>query len=92
MDGVLTGASLVFERAVWDAVRFPDRPRMVDVHFLAGARAAGARVYAASRWEFVYRRTVSGHTWEVDDEQFLAGSEPAWAGWDPHRCILTDLA
>lgn len=91
VDGVLTGATLVFDRAVWDAVRFPDRPRMVDVHFISGVRASGANVYANGRWEFVYRRSVTGHTWMVDDEEFLRGSESAWNGWDPSRCILSEL-
>jgi len=91
VDGVLTGATLVFDRAIWDAVRFPDRPRMVDVHFISGARAAGANVYANGRWEFVYRRSVAGHTWLVDDDEFLRGSVHAWNGWDPNGCILTEM-
>ena len=92
VGGVLTGATLVFDRAIWEAVRFPDRPRMVDVHFLAGVRAAGASVYANGRWEFVYCRNETGHTWVVDDEEFLSGSEIAWDGWDPTRSILSELA
>ena len=83
--GVLTGATLVFGRAIWDHVRFPDRPRMIDIHFLNGVRAAGGRIYANSRWEFVYRRGPGAHTWDISDERTLEASEPAWDGWQPER-------
>ncbi|MDJ0792116.1 MAG: hypothetical protein QNJ71_09480 [Acidimicrobiia bacterium] len=85
VTGILTGATLVFERAIWDAVRFPDRPRMIDIHFLNGVRAAGGTVYANSRWEFVYRRGPGAHTWDISDERTLEASEPAWDGWRPER-------
>ncbi len=88
VDGTLTGATLVFERSMWDEVRFPDRPRMIDIHFLRGVRAAGGSVYANSRWEFVYRRGEGGHTWDADDDVFLRGSEPAWEGWHPDRACV----
>jgi len=88
VDGTLTGATLVFRRHVWEAVGFPDRPRKVDVYFLDGVRAAGYSVYANSRWEFVYLRRASGHTWQADDSVFLSGSQPAWDGWNPSRADL----
>ena len=85
VDGTTTGASLVFRRGVWEATRFPHRPRQVDVHFVRGARLAGADVYAASRWEFRYFRGHDQHTWKSNDEALLAGAVPMFEGDDPAR-------
>jgi len=85
IEGSVTGASLVFARSLWERVRFPHRPRRVDALFLRGARQIGDGVYANSRWDFVYRRRSSGHTWEVTPDAFAPEAVPAWAGWHPER-------
>ncbi len=90
LDGSTAGATFVVRRGVWDAVRFPHRTRGEDIRFLRGARAVGAQVYASSRWEFCYVRR-SGHTWTAADETFLAGAEPAWAGYQPERVEVPSL-
>jgi hypothetical protein len=91
IDGSANGATLVFRRHVWDAVGFPHRPRHVDTGFLRAARSLGASVYSGSRWEFCYVRGDEGHTWDAEDEVFLAGSEPAWDGYEPGRVEVPDV-
>lgn len=91
VDGSPNGATLVFRRHVWDAVGFPHRPRHVDTGFLRAARSLGAAVYVGSRWEFCYVRGAGGHTWDAEDEVFLAGSEPGWGGFEPGRVEVTDI-
>lgn len=91
IDGSPNGATLVFRRSVWDEVGFPHRPRHVDTGFLRAARSLGALVYSGSRWEFCYVRGGEGHTWDAEDEVFLAGSEPAWDGFDTGRVEVPDV-
>lgn len=90
LDGTPTGASWVFRRSLWETVPFPHRPRRVDALMLEGARAVDASVYATSRWEFCYRRSRSGHTWDASDDLLLAGAEPCWSGFHPDRVEVTD--
>lgn len=90
LDGSTQGATFIARRDVWQAVKFPHRTRGEDLRFLRGVRAIGASVYAGSRWEFCYVRQA-GHTWTAADETFLAGSAPAWTGFDPSRVEVPDL-
>ena len=85
ITGMPTGASLAFRRSVWEMTRFPHRARQVDVHFVNGARLAGAEVYTSSRWEFRYYRRAAGHTWVAATDTLMAGSEPAFGGDHPGR-------
>lgn len=91
LDGSPNGATLVFKRGLWEEAGFPHRPRHVDTGFLRAARSLGARVYAGNRWEFCYVRNPEGHTWDAEDEVFLAGSEPAWSGFQPGRVEVPDV-
>lgn len=91
IDGSPVGATLVFRRSVWDAVGFPFRPRHVDTGFVRAARSIGTTAYAASRWEFCVVRRPEGHTWEVEESKFIAGSDPAWPGFHPERVEVADL-
>lgn len=86
--GSPNGASMVFSRQLWDRVRFPDRTVGEDVAFSKGALRLGVLPYATSPWEFVYRRSISGNTWQAVDEVFLEGSTLAWEGDHPE---LADL-
>jgi hypothetical protein len=90
-DGSPNGATLVFRRELWEGTGFPHRPRHVDTGFLRAARRNGASVYATSRWEFCYVRRSEGHTWDAEDEVFMAGSEPAWDGYQPNRVEVADV-
>lgn len=90
MNGSPTGASMLTTRRTWAEVRFPHRPRFVDSVFVRGARSIGATVYASSRWEFCYVRNASGHTWEASTDALLAGSEPAFPGFDAREVVVAD--
>ena len=87
-DGSPTGASLVFERHLWEQVAFPHRTLGEDLAFVRGAKILGVRPYATSPWEFVYHRAIAGNTWDAIDEVFLEGSVPAWVGNHPERADL----
>ncbi|MGB9357306.1 MAG: hypothetical protein WCC01_02010 [Acidimicrobiia bacterium] len=85
VDGAVAGGSMVFQRRVWEDVRFPIKPRRVDALFLRGGRTLGARVFANTRWDFVYTRRAADQTWRADDDVFLANTFPAWDGDHPER-------
>jgi hypothetical protein len=88
-NGSPTGASLVFERHLWERVAFPHRTLGEDLAFVRGAKLLGVQPYATSPWEFVYHRAITGNTWDAIDEVFLEGAIPAWSGDRPD---LADLA
>jgi hypothetical protein len=88
-NGSPTGASLVFERHLWEQVSFPHRTLGEDLAFVRGAKLLGVQPYATSPWEFVYHRAITGNTWNAIDEVFLEGAIPAWSGDRPD---LADLA
>ena len=88
-NGSPTGASLVFERHLWERVTFPHRTLGEDLAFVRGAKILGVQPYATSPWEFVYHRAISGNTWDAIDEVFLEGSMLAWAGNNPGHADLT---
>jgi hypothetical protein len=87
-DGSPNGASLVFERHLWEQVGFPHRTLGEDTAFVAGAKLIGARPYATSPYEFVYRRGLKGHTWSAVDDEFLERSAPAWPGDRPDLAVV----
>jgi hypothetical protein len=87
-DGSPSGASLVFERNLWERVPFPHRTLGEDLAFVEGAKLLGIRPYATSPFEFVYYRGVSGNTWEAVDEVFLEGAVPAWDGYRPEMAVI----
>lgn len=87
-DGSPSGASLVFERSVWERIPFPHRTLGEDLAFVEAAKLLGLRPYATSPYEFVYYRGVSGNTWGAVDELFLEGAVPAWQGHRPEMAIV----
>lgn len=60
-------------------------PRGEDTAFLRSAAAAGARIYAADRFNFVQVRSNpgAGHTWDVTSSELLANSRVEFFGRDP---------
>lgn len=87
-DGSPSGASLVFERSLWERVPFPHRTLGEDLAFVEGVKLLGIQPYATSPFEFVYYRGVAGNTWEAVDEVFLEGAVPAWQGHRPERAVI----
>jgi hypothetical protein len=88
-DGFPIGATLVFERGLWEQVGFPDRTVGEDSALTAAAKRMGIEPYSSSQWEFVYRRSVDGNTWAASDVVFTEGSVVAWEGDDPQRADVT---
>jgi hypothetical protein len=87
-NGFPIGATLVFERGLWERVGFPDRTVGEDSALTAAAQKLGLDPYSSSPWEFVYRRSVEGNTWSAADVIFTEGSVVAWEGDDPIRADL----
>lgn len=87
-DGTLVGATMVFRRSAWERSPFAHKTLAEDVSFQRGVMSLGETMYAASRWDFVYRRRMQGNTWRAPDEHFLANADPAWDGWEPRRADL----
>lgn len=87
-DGSPSGASLVFERQLWEKAPFPHRTLGEDLAFIEGLRLLGFRPYATSPWEFVYHRGVRGNTWDAIDEVFMERSLRAWGGHHPERAAV----
>ncbi len=71
---LVQGGTLVLPRDVARSEKFEDLPRRVDTTFLDKVRAAGGKVYAADRFNFVSVRSASpdGHTWPITDMDLLA--------------------
>jgi glycosyltransferase involved in cell wall biosynthesis len=87
-SGSPVGASLVFERSLWERVPFPHRSLGEDRLFIAGAKRLGISPYATSPYEFVYYRGVGHNTWAAVDEVFLEGAVPAWQGFQPELAVI----
>jgi hypothetical protein len=78
----VAGPTICMRREVFEELMFPDVPVGIDTIFFEQARAAGARVYSADRFNFLYmrgRQHVS-HTWKVPDERFLRNARVVHAG------------
>jgi hypothetical protein len=70
------GATLTGARSVFREIGFEDRRSAEDSKFLRAVSAAGGRIYAADRFNFVINRQSSpgAHTWTIgDDELFASG-------------------
>ncbi len=87
-DGSPSGASLVFERYLWERTPFPHRTLGEDLAFIDGVKLLGIRPFATTPYEFVYYRGVTGNTWEAVDEVFLEGAIPAWQGHRPEMAVI----
>lgn len=81
---------MVFRRSLWEDVKFPHRPRFVDLVFTRAARLQGANVYANSRWEFCYVRSGGGHTWDAAPATLKAGAAEAFSGFKPEAMVVPD--
>lgn len=90
-NGSPTGATLVWERGLWERNPFPHRTIGEDYSFLRGARRLGEDVYVNTRFEFVYRRRRSGNTWQAPDVLFTKGSASGWDGDHPLNADVSDV-
>lgn len=75
----LAGPTLTARREVFEAHPFEPVNTGEDTAFLESVAAAGGRIYAADRFNFVQVRRVQGkdytHTWQVSDAEILANAQ-----------------
>ncbi|WP_426245459.1 hypothetical protein [Nocardioides sp. LHG3406-4] len=82
----VAGGTIMIDRGMLRALGdFRRVRRFVDTQLLAGVEAAGGRIYRTHGLGYVLRRTGSGHTWAMDDEQFRRAEiiEAEWPGFHP---------
>lgn len=70
----VSGATLVFERAAWEAVPFHPALRSgIDSNFLRRARAKGLVAFASSIFNFcAVRRDPGSHTWTIPEARLFS--------------------
>ncbi len=89
----VAGGTILIDRAMLRALGdFRQVRRFVDTQLLAGVEAAGGRIYRTHGLGYVLRRTGSGHTWAMDDDQFRRAeiTETQWPGFRPSSEIPVD--
>ncbi|WP_248579398.1 hypothetical protein [Nocardioides sp. InS609-2] len=82
----IAGGTIMIDRGMLRALGdFRRVRRFVDTQLLAGVEAAGGRIYRTHGLGYVLRRTGSGHTWAMDDDQFRRAeiTETQWPGFHP---------
>lgn len=80
----IAGAALLLSRT--DLARaggWRPLPRREDKALIEDVARAGGTVYRTHDTGFLCVRHGAGHTWEADDERFLAGAESVLDGWCP---------
>jgi hypothetical protein len=92
-SSTLAGGTLLLRTATlrdvggWEAV-----PRHVDRRLIEAVRRSGGLVYRTHGFEYLLRRSGSGHTWSADDQYFLGQASDVLAGLDLAFCAVNDRA
>lgn len=73
----LPGATLVFKRAVFNRIQFPNRNVGEDDLFCLRGKLKGYKVYSAGKYNFVAirRKNSANHTWIINDRELLSHSK-----------------
>lgn len=71
---MLPGATLVFKRAVFKQIQFPNQNVGEDDIFCLRAKRRGYKVYSAGKFNFIAirRKNSANHTWIISDKELLA--------------------
>ena len=78
----VSGPTIVARTDLARQVRFPDTTTGEDTAFLKGCTEAGARIYSATRFGFVQRRSAAPtHTWDISSAEIL--STATVSHWGP---------
>jgi len=78
---LLLRTSTLREVGGWAAV-----PRHVDRRLIEAVQRSGGLVYRTHGFEYLLRRSGSGHTWSADDQYFLGQASDVLAGLDLSFC------
>ena len=86
---VLAGGTLLLRTSTlrdvggWAAV-----PRDVDRLLIEAVQRSGGLIYRTHGFEYLLRRSGSGHTWSADDQYFLGQASDVLAGLDLAFCAV----
>lgn len=78
----VSGATLVFKRAVYEQIRFADLNKGEDTNLINSIKSLGMKIYATDPFNFIAFRSkdTQNHTWQVDDNFFLEKGTVIGAG------------
>ncbi|NUR85918.1 MAG: glycosyltransferase [Nonomuraea sp.] len=83
-DDHVAGGTILLPRTTFnDLGGFPALPRAVDLGFLKAARESGATVYRTHGLNYVLRRSLDDHTWQLPLAHFLKVATHQWHGFRP---------
>ena len=89
----IAGASLLLPRHTLQRVGGWRRtPHQVDVALIDDVLKAGGRPYRTHGAGLYVVRHNKGHTWQAEDERFLANAETVNNGWQPSLAGLGDVS
>ncbi len=73
----VSGATLVFEKAIIDKIKFPNLTLGEDTEFQKKCIKYGYRIYSTSRYNFAAIRgnDVNEHTWKISDKRLIEHGE-----------------
>jgi len=82
--GRVAGGSLAVMADAVRGVRFPDENVGEDVEFMRRCERVSLRIWAAPAKGFLQMRSArGGHTWGIDDHDFVAGTDDVGSGRNP---------
>lgn len=88
----IAGASLLLPRHTLQRVGGWRRtPHQVDIALIDDVLKAGGRAYRTHGAGLYVVRHNKGHTWQAQDEDFLANAETVHDGWQPSLAGLADV-
>ncbi|MFV8827437.1 glycosyltransferase [Alkalihalobacterium sp. APHAB7] len=74
--GAVAGPTLVFKKNITKDIKFRNVTLGEDQLFQKDCRKKGFKIYATSHYNFVLiRKDIQGHTWKIDESEFLKQSK-----------------
>lgn len=70
----VVGATMVFKKAVWQKIKFPDVTEGEDTKFQQDSIDGGFKIFAADRYNYVTVRDQNRnkHTFQLDDDTYIS--------------------
>lgn len=87
---LVSGATMLWRKELNEQVTFDEKNRGEDTSFLRKAKANGARIYSADRFNYccIRRRDVGSHTWHISDDELLMSSKVVCYGRNLDHVIV----